>query len=63
MGEYTYGGALTLGAKVAADRLPLAAPIINKAIESTKAMPFSERIRSWINERWGTVANPKGSNE
>jgi filamentous hemagglutinin len=63
MGEYAYGGALSLGGKVASDRVPLAAPIINEAVESTKAMPFSERIRSWINERWGAIAMPKGSNE
>ena len=63
MGGYAYEGTLILGAKVAADRLPLAAPVINETIETTKAMPFSERIRSWINERWDAIANPKGSKE
>ncbi|MGG1944216.1 hemagglutinin repeat-containing protein [Trinickia sp. NRRL B-1857] len=63
MGEYAYGGALTLGAKVASDRVPLAAPIINEAVASAKTMPFSERIRSWINGRWRAVAIPTGRNE
>ncbi len=58
VGQYSYEGAVALGAQVAGDRVPLASLVINGTAESVKKQPFSTAVERWISQQWGSIVNP-----
>ncbi|TDN69873.1 hemagglutinin repeat-containing protein [Paraburkholderia sp. BL10I2N1] len=60
IGQYTYGGVLSLGAQVASDRIPLASPAINETVNALNNSPYSANIVNWLNNQWDSISKQNG---